>query len=167
MISLSKKSDYALIALAYLAERPGLVASAREIADARNLPAALLMNILKELQHHGVLRSTRGAKGGYELSADPSRFSLHELIVAMEGPIRLVECAGDAAECRLVTESDTCRVAGRCTVQGPLQALHQRLVHFLKEVTLADVVKPCTRIDVPTASVGGQMTAVGTQITIE
>ena len=60
MLSLSKKTDYALIALAYLAERPGRVASAREIAAARNLPAALLMNILRsprrEAQDGGIVK---------------------------------------------------------------------------------------------------------------
>ena len=91
MLSLSKKTDYALIVLAYLAERPNRVASAREIATARNLPAPLLMNILKELHHLGIVRSTRGSQGGYELAADPSGTSLHDLVVAMQGPIKLVD----------------------------------------------------------------------------
>jgi Rrf2 family protein len=144
MISLTKKTDYALIALAYLAERPGRVASAREIAEARDLPAALLMNILKELQHHGLLRSTRGVKGGYEITADLAAVSLHELVVALEGPVKLVECAGESAACQHATNTDAvaCRVSGHCAVQAPLQALHQRLVRFLGDVRLADVVFP-------------------------
>lgn len=144
MLSLTKKTDYALIALAYLAERPGRVASAREIAEARNLPASLLMNILKELQHHGLLHSTRGVKGGYEISVDLAAVSLHALIVALEGPVKLVECAGDSAACQHETDNDTnaCRVSGHCVVQAPLQALHNRLVRFLGDVRLADVVLP-------------------------
>src|SRR5579862_5799279 len=106
MISLTKKTDYALIALAYLGQHPGRVASAREIAEARNLPAALLMNILKELQHHGLLRSTRGVKGGYEIAADFNSVSLHQVIVALEGPVRLIECAGESS-CHHDTEGET------------------------------------------------------------
>ncbi|HET6249967.1 MAG TPA: Rrf2 family transcriptional regulator [Tepidisphaeraceae bacterium] len=142
MLSLSKKTDYALIALAYLAERPGRVAPAREIALARNLPAPLLMNILKDLHHHGLLRSTRGVKGGYELAVDPAAYSLHDLIVALEGPVRLVECVDSEQSCHHddETEADACRVNGRCAVQAPLQALHHRLVRFLREVKLSDVV---------------------------
>ena len=144
MISLTKKTDYALIALAYLAERPGRVASAREIAEARVLPTALLMNILKELQHHRLLRSTRGVKGGYEIAVDLAAVSLHELIVALEGPVRLVECAEPSAPCQHETpgEATTCRVSGHCAVQAPLQALHERLVRFLGDVKLCDVVLP-------------------------
>src|ERR1700728_2713904 len=120
MLSLSKKTDYALIALAYLAERPGRVASAREIAEARDLPAALLMNILKELQHHGLLRSTRGVKGGYEIAVDLAAVSLHQLIVALEGPVKLVECAGESAACQHENDSEAtaCRVRGHCAVQA-------------------------------------------------
>ena len=144
MLSLSKKTDYALIALAYLAERPGRVASAREIAGARDLPVALLMNILKELHHHQVLGSTRGVKGGYEIAGDLSTLSLHELILALEGPVRLVECAEDSAPCHHdnVADADACRVSGHCAVQAPLQALHHRLVRFLRDVKLSDVVRP-------------------------
>jgi Rrf2 family protein len=143
MLSLSKKTDYALIALAYLAERPGRIASAREIAEARNLPAPLLMNILKELHHHGVLHSTRGVKGGYELAVDTANISLHELIIALEGPVRLVECVDQPAPCHHDTpgEEDACRVNGRCAVQAPLQALHHRLVRFLRDVKLSDVLQ--------------------------
>lgn len=156
MISLSKKTDYALIALAHLAERPGRVASAREIAEARHVPAALLMNILKELQHHGLLHSTRGARGGYELAIDPSTVSLHTLIVALEGPVRLVECAEDTHVCQHDSsiDADACRVSGRCSVQAPLQALHQRLVRFLQDVKLSEVIVQRARIDVPKEAVG-------------
>ena len=65
MLSLTKKTDYALIALAYLAERPDRTVSAREIAGGFQMPVALVMNILKTLHHAKWLASTRGAKGGY------------------------------------------------------------------------------------------------------
>src|SRR5882724_6620780 len=106
MLSLSKKTDYALIALAYLAERPGRTASAREIAEARNLPSALLMNILKELHHHGIVQSIRGVKGGYQIAVDLKAKSLHDVVVAMEGPVRLVECAEESGTCHHESAAD-------------------------------------------------------------
>lgn len=62
MLSVSRSVEYALSALGHLAERPGRVVAAREIADANNLPIALLMQILKELQRNDVVTSTRGVK---------------------------------------------------------------------------------------------------------
>jgi Rrf2 family iron-sulfur cluster assembly transcriptional regulator len=152
MLSLSKRVDYALIALAHLAERPGRVAPAREIAEAYDLPLPLLMNILKELHQHGMVRSLRGTKGGYELGIDPAAVSLHELIVMLEGPVQTTECVTvigepDDAAC-------SCRVSRLCPVQGPLKALNDRLVRFLRDVKLADIILPGKRVDVPVERVG-------------
>src|SRR3954471_19409552 len=91
MLRLSKKADYALISLGYLAEHADQVVSAREIAERCQLPLPLLMNILKVLHQREILRSTRGASGGYRLAGDLSKvwlFELNELIERVEnGPI--------------------------------------------------------------------------------
>src|SRR3954451_23634701 len=79
MLRLSKKADYALISLAYLVEHEGQVVPAREIAQRCQLPLPLLMNILKVLHQHGILRSVRGASGGYQIAGDLSRWSLLDL----------------------------------------------------------------------------------------
>lgn len=140
MLALSKKTDYALIALAHLASRPGRTASARQIAAERELPAALLMNILKDLHRAGIISSSRGTHGGYQLDVDPSALSMHDLVLALEGPVRLVSCAPDECEHETPEEEEACRVNGKCAVQAPLQALHFRLVRFLQNFTLADVL---------------------------
>ena len=151
MLSLSKRVDYALIALAHLAERPGGIAPAREIAQAYDLPLPLLMNILKELHQHGMVRSVRGTKGGYVLEVNPGRVTLYDLIVMLEGSVQTTECAADA---HAAGEQCTCRVEPLCPVQAPLRALHERLVRFLRDVKLSDVIAPGRRIDVPVGMVG-------------
>ncbi len=156
MLTLSKKTDYALIALAHLAERPGRVGSAREIAERFNLPAALLMNILKSLHHAGLLASTRGAKGGYALAGDPHQWSLHQLVVAVDGQVHLTDCSGipePAAE-GPCDGGSSCRIGPGCPVQAPLHALHHKLVAFLGQVRLSDLILPGHRIDVPLETVG-------------
>jgi Rrf2 family protein len=149
MLCISKKAEYALIALAHLAEWPGRVASAREIAGARELPVAMLMNILKNLQGHGLLRSTRGVKGGYAVACDLSRVSLHELIA-------VVDCDGHGGtdgDCGCldhVQDVGSGLGFGRTIeAHGPVQALQFRLLKFLRDVTVADLVMPGRRIDVP------------------
>lgn len=153
MLCLSRKTEYALVALAHLAERPGLTASAREIARVHALPLPLLMNLLKVLQAHEVLRSTRGVKGGYQIVADLDRLCLYALI-------KIVECPGHGpgGECGcLAPVRDLPRRRGtprageadRAELPGPVQALQSKLTRFLMEVRVADLVTPGRRIDVP------------------
>ena len=128
MLCLSKKIDYALVALAYLAERGGEgIASAREVAEANDLPLPLLMKILKRLHRSGVVTGTRGVKGGYRLVRNTDSLTLHDLIVIVED--------GDPIH--------------RRHRHGPVQALQYRLVRFLQDVKLSDLVIPGRRIDVP------------------
>lgn len=147
MLSLTKKTDYALIALCYLAERRNQTVSAREVAEAFHMPAALVMNILKTLHHSGVLMSTRGTKGGYRLIADLARISVYDLIEMLEGPVHLTECSGPPLG---PGESRNCKVGpSACPIQAPIHALHRKLVSFLKEVKVADVVLNGQRITTP------------------
>src|SRR4051812_17955349 len=88
MIYVSKKTDYALMALAFLAERPTRQASAREIAQSADLPLNLLSNILKTLQHARIVRSTRGAKGGYQINGDLNSISLWQMMDILESADR-------------------------------------------------------------------------------
>ena len=142
MLRLSKKADYALISLAYLAEHPDHVVSAREIAERCGLPLPLLMNILKVLHQRGILRSTRGASGGYRIASDLSQVSLLELSDLVER----------AAGADAVVEDPAKRLA----LHGPAQALQYRLIRFMTDVSVADLVLPGRRIDVPLERVGVQ-----------
>ena len=135
MLGLSRKVDYALIGLAYLAERAGRISSAREIADVCRLPVALLMNILKSLHQRGILRSVRGAAGGYQVAVDLRAVSLFDL----------------CAMCETGLISDQPR---KMALHGPAQALQYRLGRFMREVSVADLVMPGHRIDVPLERVG-------------
>jgi Rrf2 family protein len=138
MLCLTRKTDYSLIALGYLAERQNRVVSAREISRAFDLPEALLMNILKKLQGKKILSSTRGKHGGYRIAADLDQISLYELIRVLEGK---VEAGCDHDE--LPTSS---RHGWK---PAPIRAIHSKLMRFLHEVTLSDLVLPGRRIDVP------------------
>jgi len=137
MLSLTRKTDYALVALSYLTGRHAESAepvSAKQIAQTFGLPLPLLMNILKELVRAKVLSSTRGSQGGYELATEPERISLLEIVTALEGPIRLSQCADG-----LPIMGQGCHLAADCPIQSPIRSLHQRINRFLEEVTLKDL----------------------------
>ncbi|MCK6455744.1 MAG: Rrf2 family transcriptional regulator [Phycisphaerae bacterium] len=137
MLALTRKTDYALIALAYLVQNRGEVANARAIAERYHVPVALLMNVLKTLAHEGFIRSLRGAKGGYVLAVEPDSVSLYDLIRAIAGPIRFVQCAG--AEGDGTAGADPCDLEHSCPISRPARRVHEKLEQFLKQITLADI----------------------------
>ena len=76
MLKLTKKADYGLMALKYLAEHPETPAlSAKDIADAYGIPAQLLAKILQRMTKTGLLKSHAGMNGGYALSRDARAIS--------------------------------------------------------------------------------------------
>jgi FeS assembly SUF system regulator len=148
MLNLTRKTDYALVALAYLsrlATDGGRTASAREIADQSHLPLPKLMNILKELARAKLVNSTRGSAGGYSLASEPQSITLVEILTALEGPIRFTNCCGSDLP---VLGQAACDRAEHCTIQNPIHKLHDRLSDFLHSVTLADLVEDSTAITV-------------------
>ena len=100
MFCLSKKTDYALIALAFLGENPQTIRSSREIAQACALPRALVTKILKELHQAGILQSSRGSTGGYQIVANLEKHSLHDLIRLLEQVEPTARVLDDAASLR-------------------------------------------------------------------
>ena len=88
MLLLTRKTDYALLALASLARQTPAGASARGLAERLSLPLPVLRNILKQLTSRGVLKSTRGTRGGYRLARSPEQITLAQLLAATEGPSR-------------------------------------------------------------------------------
>ncbi len=150
MLALTKRTEYALIALHYMIEQGAIAddaknfgshppASAREIAERYQMPLPLLMNILKKLSQEGVLVSLRGAKGGYALAIDPHKMTLARLIEVLEAPVCLVDCAVVKRDAEGNVIQPDCKINDRCPVRGPLRGLHGKLVEFLTSVSLHDI----------------------------
>lgn len=143
MLTLTRKTDYALIALTHLAQESRCCSSAREIAERYGVPLPLLMNILKLLAQRGLARSSRGPRGGYALARSAAEITLHDVICAVEGPIQLVQCAevasADLDPAAGSARSGECELVSSCPVRSPIRRVHDRLIEFLNGVTLADM----------------------------
>jgi Rrf2 family protein len=137
MLALTKKTDYALIALSQLARRPGALLSAREVAGATRVPLSVLMNILKTLAGAGIIISERGVRGGYRLARPADSISLFELIGAVEGPFHLVQCIGSEHG----NGRHSCDLEPCCSIRAPALRVHDRMSEFLRGVTLAELVE--------------------------
>lgn len=135
MLSLTRKADYAVVALADLAHRGTARASARDIAKSTKVPLPVLTNVLHQLLRHGLVSSAMGSKGGYRIARPASEISLAEMIDAIEGPFKLALCCGPAAEC----EDDVCDLEDNCQIKEPVRRVHVSLRRFLSQVTLAQI----------------------------
>src|SRR5579884_1541115 len=88
---ISAKADYAVRAAIELATSPdGRPVKAERIATAQQIPLNFLENIMGELRHAGIVRSQRGADGGFRLAKLPTEISVADVIRAVEGPLASV-----------------------------------------------------------------------------
>jgi len=88
-LKLSRTVGYAIQATLQLAESNSLTpVPCSRLAAEGEMPERFLLQILRSLVTHGILRSTRGVEGGYKLDRDPSEISLLEIIEAVDGPLR-------------------------------------------------------------------------------
>ena len=133
MLRLSKKADYALIAMNHLARKPGGSAestSARDIAERFDIPIELMAKVLQRLVRTGLLVSTQGTRGGYMLSRPSASISVADVIQAIDGPFTVTACS---------TEKHDCEQYSKCNVRGPLWQIRERIVNTLDMVTIAEM----------------------------
>ncbi|MBI1735969.1 MAG: Rrf2 family transcriptional regulator [Candidatus Rokubacteria bacterium] len=137
MLRFTKRADYGLMAIHYIAVNEALGAvSAKRIAEEFLIPPELLAKILQRLAKEGLITSQNGPKGGYVLARRPTVITVGEVIRALEGPIRIVECYEEASDCPQME---------RCNLRRPVQKIQAAITHMLDSMSLADL----TRADVP------------------
>lgn len=138
MFKISRRLDYAILAVTHLASRSRDVpVSARSLADSTRIPPAILANILKDLTRAGVVRSARGVHGGYELAVGADELSIGGLVRALEGQVRLVECVPLTGAGRSPTP---CLIESNCRVKAPLRRVHERIQELLDGLTFEQLL---------------------------
>ena len=134
MLKLSKKIDYGLMAISYIAHREEeKIVNTKRIAETYDIPVELLAKIMQKLARRGLVISLNGPKGGYVLAKPPQDITVAEVIKAIEGPIDLVECLkGDSADCQQI---------GRCSVRTPISRIQSSIAHLLDSITIEQISK--------------------------
>jgi Rrf2 family protein len=101
MSMLSTKGKYGLRLLMHLAERLGQgPVDLRSIAEAEGIPEKYLSKLAARLVSAGILRSVRGAYGGYELALSPDEIDVLSVVEVLEGRLSLVDCRDSPGTCR-------------------------------------------------------------------
>ena len=132
MIRVTRLTDYGIVLLSrFAAEEPGAVLSARELAEETGIPLPTVSKILKTLTREGLLLSHRGTQGGYSLSRAPEKVSVADVISALEGPIALTECAGEA--------DGLCEIELTCPVRSNWQRITDAIREALASIPLHEM----------------------------
>ena len=131
MLRLSKKTDYALMAMTHLASDPRRRAvSAREIAEAYDIPGELIARVLTRLVRSGLLTSHQGVHGGYELAQPPAATSVAAVIEAIDGPLAMTACTHGDHECDQFS---------KCNVRDPLRRIGDRIAAILSACSILEI----------------------------
>lgn len=132
MLRVSKLTDYATVVMTCLAAGEGVM-SAQALADRARLELPTVSKLLKQLAQAGLVASTRGINGGYQLARAAEHITIAEIVTAMEGPIGMTECSAHAG---------LCGHEPHCGVRVNWQRINQAIAGALANVTLADMQRP-------------------------
>lgn len=128
-------AEYGLICALHLARRAGEEPlTGRELAAQERLPADYVEQILLRLRRAGVVRSTRGAHGGYVLARPPELISVRDVIAASEGATFDLHCVSHPVE------EERCSAAQNCSIRPVWLLLQRKIDDVLEGVHLSDLI---------------------------
>ena len=137
MPTITRKTDYALVAMADLARRSPATVSARDMAERLRMPLPVLRQVLGQLSRQGLVVSTKGARGGYRLGRRPGDITLAEMIESIQGRQALTLCCSEAA----YDGDGECQIEDICPIRNPIRNVHAMLRRSLEAVTLEHLAK--------------------------
>jgi Rrf2 family protein len=134
MFQLSKKVEYALIAIRHMASGTHRqMFTSKEIAERYQIPSELLAKVMQKLAKHGFITSFQGVNGGYSLVRNPEELKVTDLINAIEGKpaITIMQCESDTPE--------SCSIHTTCTIKNPLMKLQTNINKVLEDLTVMEM----------------------------
>jgi len=144
MLRLSKKADYALLAMRHLAANADRGAvSARELAEAYDLPPERLAKVLQKLVRGQLLTSIQGIRGGYGLARPAAAISVADVINTVDGPLTVTACS---------ESNRSCDQYAKCDIRDPLWQIKDRIVTALEGTSIAGLAADF----VPVAAAAGR-----------
>jgi Rrf2 family transcriptional regulator, cysteine metabolism repressor len=134
-MKLSVRGEYALRALLVLGlnyDKP--LVRIQTISDHQNIPKRFLEQILNDLKSAGVVKSKRGAAGGYRLARRPGEIPLAIIVRHIEGALAPVSCVSER-----FYEKCSCPDESRCPIRGVMKEVREAVVGIMERVTVADL----------------------------
>jgi Rrf2 family protein len=134
-MKISTKGKYGLEALLDLVvHSDGAQTNIKTIAERQGISEKYLEQIFGILKKQGILRSTRGAQGGYYLADLPEKITVRQILIALEGPLSPVSCVSDSSH-------TSCNRYEFCVTRRFWQGMAEELNRVTEAVTLADLAR--------------------------
>ena len=133
MVKISRKVEYALMALQHMRGQPAeQVVSAKDLCATYRVAFPILSKVLQNLAAAGVLRSAQGAHGGYQLARPLTDVTFGELSEAVLGPMQFSYC--------LHRDRVRCQLAECCNVISPIVRLSNRIEELFYSMSLEELL---------------------------
>jgi Rrf2 family nitric oxide-sensitive transcriptional repressor len=133
MNKLNRKLEYSLMALKHMSRKaPGELTSAKEVADSYSAPFDATARVLQLMAQRGLLRSEQGSSGGYQITKDLSKITLHELMEVIQGPTQIAKC---------LHKEEPCELQKSCNIISPVTTLNNKLNQFYQNLTLRELIR--------------------------
>ena len=129
MLKLTRKLEYALIALRYMQDKRDTFISAKEIADMYLIPQELLAKILQQMAKLYYIKAAQGPKGGYRIRKGLTEISLTQFVEEIEGPFGMVDCS----------ISSDCLQLSNCNIRMPINKINDNIRSIFNDISITDI----------------------------
>ncbi len=144
-MKISTKSRYGTRAVLEIAlNGNGDKLTRKQISQNQAIPSSYLVNILISLKSKGIIRTTRGPNGGYELAVEPENISIFQLVEILEGHFEVAPCLEDESNCNR---------SSICVTRGIWVKLQKAQEEILKNITIKSLVEETQSLYSPTFSI--------------
>jgi len=131
MLRISKLTDYGTVILAALASQPEKARlTAGDVAERTRIGLPTVSKLLKSLQRGGLVTSTRGSSGGYQLARPATQITAAAILDALEGRLALTECSG---------QHSNCGIESTCGVGHAWQHVNHAIRRSLEDISLSQL----------------------------
>ena len=132
MLKITKRTEYALIALSHIDEHgKGALISSRDIAIQYAIPKELMAKTLQLMAKIGYIKAIKGPNGGYQSHIKLKDVSLKDFIESIEGPLGLIDCH----------LNDDFSQINLCNIKKPIKRINDNLLNFLDNISLLEITK--------------------------
>ena len=129
MLKLTRKLEYALIALRHMQDKGDTFISAKEIAETYLIPKELLSKTLQQMARLNYIKAAQGPQGGYRIRKGSTEISMTQFMEDLEGPIGIVDC----------NINSDCIQLDNCNIRMPLKQINSNIRAIFNEIRVGDI----------------------------